>query len=111
MRIGSTRSGYWQLNHVQIKKMMDRPNAWDVEKDVDRDVEKDVEKLTEIQIEILSLVERNNKITTKQLSIQIGINHRNTQKNISELQRKGFIKRIGPPKGGHWKIIEKKEED
>jgi len=80
------------------------------DRDVDQDVEKDVKKLNSTQLKIMELVEKNNKITARELSKKIGINHRNTQKVISELKQKGYLKRIGPPRGGHWEIIEEKEE-
>lgn len=107
LRVGSDRSGYWQLNPVQINKLMDNSINWDIEKDVDQNVM----VLNSTQLKILELVEKNNKITTRKMSKKIGINHRNTQKVISELKQKGFIKRIGPPRGGHWKIIKEEEED
>ena len=37
---------------------------------------------------------------------QIGIDRRNITRNISELQKQGILRRIGPDKGGHWEINE-----
>lgn len=32
------------------------------------------------------------------------INEKNIRNNIAELKEKGFLERIGPDKGGHWKV-------
>ncbi|MEA3558520.1 MAG: ATP-binding protein, partial [Candidatus Thermoplasmatota archaeon] len=110
-RIGTPKDGYWKTigpydGEHTVEGIGGVVNK-DTDKDTNKDTYKDVEKLTENQIHILKAIEENHNISTKELSEQIGINHRNTKRNISELQRKGFLKRIGPAKGGHWKIIKK----
>jgi len=62
-------------------------------------------ELTERQEEILNLIEQNNKISRKQLSEILNINPSAIQKHINKLKQKGFLKRIGPAKGGYWEII------
>jgi ATP-dependent DNA helicase RecG len=37
----------------------------------------------------------------------IGISLRKIKENISKLKDKGLLERVGPDKGGHWKIIKK----
>ncbi len=69
-----------------------------------QDVEKDVEKLSRSEKLIFEQIKINSKITAKELSELIGINTRNVQKNIQQLKNKKFIERIGPDKGGFWKI-------
>ena len=64
----------------------------------------DVEKLSRSEKLIFEQIKINSKITAKELSELIGINTRNVQKNIQQLKNKKFIERIGPDKGGFWKI-------
>ena len=54
---------------------------------------------------ILSLIRENPKISAKEISEIIGISSRDVEKNIAKLKEKGFLKRVGPAKGGYWKII------
>ena len=62
----------------------------------------DNQKSSEI---ILELLKENPKLSAKKLSEQIGITSRAVEKQIASLVEKGFIKREGSPKGGHWEIL------
>jgi ATP-dependent DNA helicase RecG len=64
--------------------------------------EKSSEKSSE---KILSLIRENPKISAKEISEIIGISSRAVEKNIAKLKEKGFLKRVGPAKGGYWKMI------
>lgn len=77
------------------------------EKDTQKDTEKDTEKIaiSKNQKTILTIISTNNAVTAEELVKIIGINMRNIKLNISKLKSKGFIKRIGPAKGGHWQVI------
>jgi biotin operon repressor len=85
----------------------------DVEKDVENityDVEKDVEKkfnLSKNQILILKSLQKNKNLTQESLSEIVGITLRNIQNNMIKLKEKGVLKRIGPDKGGYWKVLVK----
>jgi ATP-dependent DNA helicase RecG len=46
----------------------------------------------------------NPYITQKELVKEIGLSRRGIEKNISILKAKRIIERIGPDKGGYWKI-------
>ena len=65
------------------------------------------EKVTENQRIILKSIEQNQYITIPELSAIIKISERKTKENLSKLKAKGFLERIGPDKGGHWKVNEK----
>lgn len=54
---------------------------------------------------ILSLIRENPKISAKEISEIIGISSRAVEKHLAKLKEKGFLKRVGPAKGGYWKII------
>lgn len=64
-----------------------------------------VEGLVENQIKILELVNENPYISKREMSEEIGISTTAIDKNISTLKNKGLLKRVGPARGGHWKII------
>ena len=55
---------------------------------------------------ILTLIKGNQYITAKEMSRIIGISPRAVEKHITRLKKKGLIKRIGPDKGGHWRVVE-----
>jgi len=63
-----------------------------------------VEGLVESQKEILQLVSENPKISKREMSEKIGISTTAIDKNINALKKKGLLKRIGPAKGGYWRI-------
>ena len=53
---------------------------------------------------VLKEIILNNKITNNGLSEIIGITPQNIRVHISKLKAKGIIERIGPDKGGYWKV-------
>ncbi|MBC2697243.1 MAG: winged helix-turn-helix transcriptional regulator [ANME-2 cluster archaeon] len=66
---------------------------------------REVEKLTDKQKMILDLIKNNPSISKKEMSETIGIRPSFIDKNITTLKEKGYLKRLGPAKGGHWEII------
>jgi len=68
-------------------------------------VEKIVEKTTRKTVEkILGAIKSNPKITQNELVEITGLTRRGIEWNLAKLKEKGIIKRIGPARGGHWKI-------
>jgi len=59
----------------------------------------------ETQIAILKLMREQPTISAREISEHIGMSHRGVQYNINVLKNAGLVKRVGPAKGGHWKII------
>jgi ATP-dependent DNA helicase RecG len=68
-------------------------------------VEKTVEKTVE---KIITAIEKNPYVTIKQLQEVTGLTRRGVEWQISKLKEKKIIERIGPDKGGYWKIIDNK---
>lgn len=65
------------------------------------------EKITEKSTEkILHLIEINNEITISEIAAQIHFSTSGVEKKLAMLQKKGILKRVGPDKGGSWKIID-----
>ena len=53
---------------------------------------------------ILELIKRNQKITYSKLSKQLSVTRMTIIRDIQTLKAKGLIERIGPDKGGYWKV-------
>jgi len=62
------------------------------------------EKVTENQQKILNNIFNNQYITAEELASIVGISARKIKENLSKLKSRGFLERIGPDKGGYWKI-------
>jgi len=62
------------------------------------------EGLVENQRQMLKWMKKNPLISKKELSKKLGISTTSIDKNISQLKKKGLLRRIGPDKGGRWEI-------
>jgi ATP-dependent DNA helicase RecG len=58
-----------------------------------------------VQDVLLREILNNKSITILELSEKANINVRNTKNNITKLKAKGLLERIGPDKGGYWKVV------
>jgi ATP-dependent DNA helicase RecG len=54
---------------------------------------------------ILKIIKTDPIVTIELLSIKLNITTRAVEKNLSKLKSTGLIERIGPDKGGYWKVI------
>ena len=54
---------------------------------------------------IIELIAGNLSITTQEMADVVGISRRAVAKQLANLQAEGIVKRVGPDKGGHWKIV------
>lgn len=54
---------------------------------------------------ILEAVRKEPNITAKRLAERLGISMRAVQKQMASLRRKGRLDRVGPTKGGHWRVL------
>jgi ATP-dependent DNA helicase RecG len=71
--------------------------------------EKVGENITLNQEKILEFILSNNKITAHELSKRIEMSQRKIEVNLRKLKTAGLIQRIGPAKGGYWKLVTKKK--
>lgn len=53
---------------------------------------------------IIVMIQNKPTISAKEMAEQIKISPRAVEKNLSTLKEKGVIDRIGPPRGGRWKV-------
>lgn len=69
------------------------------------DVTKDVLKeLSERQRVILDIIASDVRITIENLSGKMSVNERTIRRDLSDLQEKGLLKRVGGRKDGHWVV-------
>jgi len=57
-------------------------------------------------VKIIQLLILNSDATIPEMAEQIGISERSIERNLRNLQKTKKIERIGPDKGGYWKVIE-----
>ena len=74
-------------------------------KELLKDTDKDTDKINLIQNKIIREIKKNSKVTISELSSLVGINIRNTKKNILKLKKSGQLIRYGANKGGHWQVV------
>ena len=67
--------------------------------------EKVGKKLTENQRIILNQMQNDPFTSAKALAETVGISVRKIETNIRKLKDLGYIERVGPAKGGYWKIV------
>ncbi len=67
-------------------------------------VEKTVEKTVE---KILALIREKPTITQGEIEVKTGLTRRGVEWNLKRLKDQGILHRIGPDKGGHWKVAKK----
>ena len=66
--------------------------------------------LIKLLLDIIYLLLKDNpKITRSELALKTGLTENGVKWNLSKLKSEGRIKRIGPDKGGYWKIINNDE--
>ena len=68
------------------------------------------EKVTKNQQMILDYIIENPAITSRELANLVGISDVKIRVNIAKLKEKEILERIGPAKGGYWKILKQKKD-
>ncbi|MCX5824723.1 MAG: winged helix-turn-helix transcriptional regulator [Deltaproteobacteria bacterium] len=56
--------------------------------------------------EIIEMLRANRGISRQGMARSLAINPSAVQKHLAKLKDAGFIRRVGPDKGGYWQIIE-----
>ena len=54
---------------------------------------------------IIKLIKKNKEISTLEISKLLNVNQKTIKRDIQTLKAKGILERIGPDKGGYWKIL------
>jgi len=69
------------------------------------------EKMSEKTSEkILKALRQDGYLTIAEMASRIGVRDRTIERNIKRLQEQNRLRRVGPDKGGHWKVIEGENE-
>jgi len=63
------------------------------------------QKLSKPQKRIIREIGKNPSITSKELSDIIAIRPDSVRKNLNKLKSMGILERVGPTRGGRWKIV------
>ncbi len=64
------------------------------------------EKLGETRSGILKAMKEDSKVSVAKLANMLRISTTAVEKNIAYLKTQGYVKRIGPAKGGHWHVAQ-----
>ncbi|MFZ2658120.1 MAG: RNA-binding domain-containing protein [Victivallales bacterium] len=62
--------------------------------------------LTKRELEVLAIIEQDNRVTRKSLAQTLGINESAVSKHLDNLKKKGLVKRMGRTRG-HWELLDK----
>ncbi len=79
----------------------------DTDNDTGRDTSRDTDRNTRLTM-ILKLINDDNNITTKQLSLLCNVSQITIKRDIEKLKKQNKLKRIGSERTGYWEIINDK---
>ena len=71
----------------------------------DRTTDRITESSEKTWEKIVILIRANSNITIKEMAKEVHTSERNVEKRLSNLQKKGKIRRVDGDNGGHWEII------
>ncbi len=74
------------------------------EGDSREETQKGREKITKSREKIVAMLSEDGKLSAATLAEKIGISAKAVEKHLAKLKADGIIERIGPAKGGHWKV-------
>lgn len=61
-------------------------------------------KPTKSRDKIVALLSEDGKLSATDLAEKIGISSKAVEKHLANLKTNGIIERIGPAKGGYWRV-------
>jgi len=71
------------------------------------ELENSVDTSEKTSEKILQEIRKRHDVTIAELSQITGVTSHSVERNIKKLQDAGILERVGPNKGGHWKLKEK----
>jgi ATP-dependent DNA helicase RecG len=63
------------------------------------------ERLGETEKKILGIISRDSRATIKVLAETLGLSTTAIEKNLAAIKRKGFLRRAGSDRSGHWEVF------
>lgn len=61
-------------------------------------------------LKIVAMIKEDPSVTTDEMARLTGLARRSVTKQLAKLKQDGHIRRVGPAKGGHWEVVDAKEE-
>ena len=61
--------------------------------------------LTERQQKILELLNENVALNSNNLAEKLGVSRKTIERDMTVLQEKGLVQRVGSNKTGHWELV------
>lgn len=91
--------------------IIDAPDRWNSTQETDTSTQETNESTPKsTQEKILAEIRLHPHTTRNLLAAAIGISPDGVKKQLEKLKTAGIIKHVGPNKGGHWEVIEGKED-
>ena len=97
---GGSMVAQWWLNQVASMVSQSSGSIDDTRSLVDGAIH-----LTDRQNEILSIIQKNNKIGYRDIAKELGINDSAVKKHMNKLKELGVLKRVGGTRG-HWEVLD-----
>ena len=110
VRQGPDHGGIWRISHMVVKTKRRDPIKSD-SKSGSKSGRKsgrkpDSKPGQEVLERIMELIKASPDITQQEISSMLGMARSTLNLKLSALKASGRLHRIGPDKGGHWKIVE-----
>ena len=61
--------------------------------------------LTDLENKIIKSIDKNSRISQKQIAQDLTLSINTVREYIKKLKKKNVLKRIGPDRGGYWKVV------
>ena len=103
------KSGSHEQDNYDVNDGSGRENQASVIEDTQDGSEKTQKSSEKTSQRILNILTQDSMMTIAQLSSMLYISERAVSKQLRNLQFQGRLRRVGPDKGGHWEVLEKKQ--
>lgn len=109
-RMGSTKKGYWFVEG-DFADLSSEEADKEVFKTTDRDLNStrvETREENEItRVKILELMEADPSISITLIAKKLGLTVKGVEWQVRQMKKSENIERVGPAKGGKWKVIQK----
>ena len=96
-----------QINITELSFSGMQDNGEHIQKGIGKGIGKSIGKsIGKTAGKVVGAIVNNPWITIPQIAIEVQTSEVNVQKHISNLRKKGIIRRIDGKKGGHWEVVE-----
>ena len=113
--VGPDKGGHWEMNEDnEVQNEVSDQSATTqkrTQKTTQKSTQKKTKETTQKQQEILDYLKDHPEAGRQEIAIKIGgITEDGVKANLSSLQKRGLLKRLGPAKGGYWEVIGAEKE-